>query len=194
MVRLTVVSSIVSGAKPNAATAESPSTPIASAWPGDNAYCDARAAAEAARCVRIQGFLAIKIGGGPRLPGILAASPSPRPAATPMRFDVDHHLAVFKRGAHELLVEAELVAKLQRGAPLKIKEGFDPTRPDLHLGHTVQFNKLRQLQDLGHHVVFLIGDFTGMIGDPTGRNADAAAAVAARRSRRTPRPTPTRSS
>jgi tyrosyl-tRNA synthetase len=78
---------------------------------------------------------------------------------------------VFKRGAHELLVEAELVAKLKRGAPLKIKEGFDPTRPDLHLGHTVQFNKLRQLQDLGHHVVFLIGDFTGMIGDPTGRNA-----------------------
>jgi tyrosyl-tRNA synthetase len=88
-----------------------------------------------------------------------------------MGFDVDHHLAVFKRGAHELLVEAELVAKLKRGVPLKIKEGFDPTRPDLHLGHTVQFNKLRQLQDLGHHVVFLIGDFTGMIGDPTGRNA-----------------------
>ena len=88
-----------------------------------------------------------------------------------MGFDVDHHLAVFKRGAHELLVEAELVAKLKRGVPLKIKEGFDPTRPDLHLGHTVQFNKLRQLQELGHHVVFLIGDFTGMIGDPTGRNA-----------------------
>jgi tyrosyl-tRNA synthetase len=78
---------------------------------------------------------------------------------------------VFKRGAHELLVEAELVAKLKRGVPLKVKEGFDPTRPDLHLGHTVQFNKLRQLQELGHHVVFLIGDFTGMIGDPTGRNA-----------------------
>ena len=58
----------------------------------------------------------------------------------------------------------------QRGKPLQIKEGFDPTRPDLHLGHTVQFNKLRQLQDLGHHVVFVIGDFTGMIGDPTGRN------------------------
>jgi tyrosyl-tRNA synthetase len=88
-----------------------------------------------------------------------------------MAFDVDHHLAVFKRGAEELLVESELVAKLTRGAPLKIKEGFDPTRPDLHLGHTVQFNKLRQLQDLGHHIVFLIGDFTGMIGDPTGRNA-----------------------
>src|SRR2546429_3179443 len=88
-----------------------------------------------------------------------------------MAFDVDHHLAVFKRGAEELLVESELVKKLTRGAPLKIKEGFDPTRPDLHLGHTVQFNKLRQLQDLGHHIVFLIGDFTGMIGDPTGRNA-----------------------
>jgi tyrosyl-tRNA synthetase len=88
-----------------------------------------------------------------------------------MTFDVDHHLAVFKRGAEELLVESELVAKLARGAPLTIKEGFDPTRPDLHLGHTVQFNKLRQLQDLGHRIIFLIGDFTGMIGDPTGRNA-----------------------
>jgi tyrosyl-tRNA synthetase len=87
-----------------------------------------------------------------------------------MAFDVAHHLAIFKRGAHELLVEAELAAKLQRGVPLRIKEGFDPTRPDLHLGHTVQFNKLRQLQDLGHHIIFLIGDFTGMIGDPTGRN------------------------
>src|SRR5256885_13118245 len=87
-----------------------------------------------------------------------------------MAFDVDHQMAVFKRGAEELLVESELVTKLTRGAPLKIKEGFDPTRPDLHLGHTVQFNKLRQLQDLGHHIVFLIGDFTGMIGDPTGRN------------------------
>ena len=88
-----------------------------------------------------------------------------------MAFDVDHHLAVFKRGAEELLVESELVAKLKRGKALTIKEGFDPTRPDLHLGHTVQFNKLRQLQELGHHIVFLIGDFTGMIGDPTGRNA-----------------------
>src|SRR3954462_8067482 len=87
-----------------------------------------------------------------------------------MSYDAAHHLAVFKRGADELLVERELHAKLARGAPLRIKEGFDPTRPDLHLGHTVQFNKLRQLQDLGHHVIFLIGDFTGMIGDPTGRN------------------------
>jgi tyrosyl-tRNA synthetase len=87
-----------------------------------------------------------------------------------MAVDIDHQIAVFKRGADELLVERELVAKLERGKPLRIKEGFDPTRPDLHLGHTVQFNKLRQLQDLGHHVIFLIGDFTGLIGDPTGRN------------------------
>jgi tyrosyl-tRNA synthetase len=87
-----------------------------------------------------------------------------------MRFDLAHQLAVFKRGADELIVEAELETKLKRGKPLRIKEGFDPTRPDLHLGHTVQFNKLRQLQDLGHHIIFLIGDFTGMIGDPTGRN------------------------
>jgi tyrosyl-tRNA synthetase len=88
-----------------------------------------------------------------------------------MTFDVEHHLAVFRRGADELLVESELAEKLRRGTPLRIKEGFDPTRPDLHLGHTVQFNKLRQLQDLGHHIIFLIGDFTGLIGDPTGRNA-----------------------
>jgi tyrosyl-tRNA synthetase len=87
-----------------------------------------------------------------------------------MPIDIPHQLAVFKRGADELIVEAELAAKLERGKPLRIKEGFDPTRPDLHLGHTVQFNKLKQLQDLGHHIVFLIGDFTGMIGDPTGRN------------------------
>ena len=87
-----------------------------------------------------------------------------------MTFDIDHHVAVFRRGADELIVESELRTKLARGKPLAIKEGFDPTRPDLHLGHTVQFNKLRQLQDLGHDVVFLIGDFTSLIGDPTGRN------------------------
>ncbi|HXT04587.1 MAG TPA: tyrosine--tRNA ligase [Casimicrobiaceae bacterium] len=87
-----------------------------------------------------------------------------------MAFDIDHHLAVFRRGADDLLVESELRAKLARGKPLNVKEGFDPTRPDLHLGHTVQFNKLRQLQDLGHNVVFLVGDFTTLIGDPTGRN------------------------
>ncbi len=87
-----------------------------------------------------------------------------------MSVDIPQQLAVFRRGADELLVEAELAAKLGRGTPLRIKEGFDPTRPDLHLGHTVQFNKLRQLQELGHRVLFVIGDFTGMIGDPTGRN------------------------
>jgi len=84
--------------------------------------------------------------------------------------DLQEQLAIFLRGADELLVQAELVTKLQRGQPLRIKEGFDPTRPDLHLGHTVQFNKLRQLQDIGHHVIFLIGDFTAAIGDPSGRN------------------------
>jgi tyrosyl-tRNA synthetase len=68
-----------------------------------------------------------------------------------MNVDLQHQLAVFRRGADELLVESELETKLARGKPLQIKEGFDPTRPDLHLGHTVQFNKLRQLQDLGHH-------------------------------------------
>ena len=84
--------------------------------------------------------------------------------------DIQHQLAVFRRGGDELLVEAELAAKLARGAAAH-QGGFDPTAPDLHLGHTVLFNKLRQLQDLGHHVVFVIGDFTGMIGDPTGKNA-----------------------
>ena len=82
----------------------------------------------------------------------------------------DSALEVIKRGASELLVEAELVEKLAGKRPLRIKAGFDPTAPDLHLGHTVLLNKMRQLQDLGHHVVFLIGDFTGMIGDPTGKN------------------------
>jgi len=80
-------------------------------------------------------------------------------------------LEIIKRGCAELLVEAELVEKLKSGKPLRIKAGFDPTAPDLHFGHTVLINKLRQLQDLGHHIVFLIGDFTGMIGDPSGKNA-----------------------
>ena len=84
---------------------------------------------------------------------------------------VEEQLALIKRGAEEILVESELVAKLQRGQPLRIKAGFDPTAPDLHLGHTVLINKLRQFQDLGHQVIFLIGDFTGMIGDPSGKNA-----------------------
>jgi len=79
-------------------------------------------------------------------------------------------LAQIRRGVHELLVEAELVERLASGVPLRVKAGFDPTAPDLHLGHTVLINKLRQFQDLGHEVLFLIGDFTGMIGDPTGKN------------------------
>ena len=84
---------------------------------------------------------------------------------------VQEQLSVIKRGADEVLVEAELITKLERGLPLRIKAGFDPTAPDLHLGHTVLINKLRQFQDLGHQVVFLIGDFTGMIGDPSGKSA-----------------------
>ncbi len=79
-------------------------------------------------------------------------------------------LAEIKRGCEEILLEEELIAKLKEGKPLKIKAGFDPTAPDLHLGHTVLINKLRTFQQLGHEVIFLIGDFTGMIGDPTGKN------------------------
>ena len=79
-------------------------------------------------------------------------------------------LAQIKRGADEILVEAELVERFRTGKQLRIKAGFDPTAPDLHLGHTVLINKLRQFQELGHEVLFLIGDFTGMIGDPTGKN------------------------
>lgn len=85
--------------------------------------------------------------------------------------EIKEQLEIIKRGCEELIVEADLVEKLQSGRPLRVKAGFDPTAPDLHLGHTVLINKLRQLQDLGHHVLFLIGDFTGMIGDPTGKNA-----------------------
>ncbi len=84
---------------------------------------------------------------------------------------VDDQLAEIRRGCAELLIEEELARKLRRGVPLRVKAGFDPTAPDLHLGHTVLINKLRQFQQFGHEVVFLIGDFTGLIGDPTGRNA-----------------------
>jgi len=84
---------------------------------------------------------------------------------------LDTQLATIKRGSDELLIEQELIEKLKTGKPLRVKAGFDPTAPDLHLGHTVLLNKLRQFQDLGHHVLFLIGDFTGMIGDPTGKSA-----------------------
>lgn len=84
--------------------------------------------------------------------------------------DWEQALAELKRGCEEILLEEELIAKLKEGKPLKIKAGFDPTAPDLHLGHTVLINKLRTFQQLGHEVIFLIGDFTGLIGDPTGKN------------------------
>ena len=103
-------------------------------------------------------------------------SPSTNSSATlPLSDAVQHALAVAKRGVDELLIESEFAQKLARseqtGKPLRIKLGLDPTAPDLHLGHTVVLNKMRQLQDLGHNVIFLIGDFTSMIGDPSGRNA-----------------------
>jgi tyrosyl-tRNA synthetase len=85
--------------------------------------------------------------------------------------NIKEQLEIAKRGCSELLIESEFVEKLGLQRPLRVKAGFDPTAPDLHLGHTVLINKLRQLQELGHHIIFLIGDFTGMIGDPTGKNA-----------------------
>jgi tyrosyl-tRNA synthetase len=88
-----------------------------------------------------------------------------------MTTSFEEQIAELHRGTHEVLVSAELVKKLQRGKPLKVKAGFDPTAPDLHLGHTVLLNKMRQFQQFGHEVIFLIGDFTGLIGDPSGRNA-----------------------
>lgn len=84
--------------------------------------------------------------------------------------NINQSLAIIKRGCEELLIEQELVEKLKKGVSLRIKAGFDPTAPDLHLGHTVLINKLRHFQDLGHQILFLIGDFTGMIGDPTGKS------------------------
>jgi tyrosyl-tRNA synthetase len=103
------------------------------------------------------------------------STPAAAPArALPITPEVEHALARIKRGSDELLVESELAQKLARsqqtGRPLRCKLGLDPTAPDIHVGHTVVLNKLRQLQDLGHTVIFLIGDFTSMIGDPSGRN------------------------
>ncbi len=91
---------------------------------------------------------------------------------------VDEQILAIERGAEEILTEDELRDKLASGRPLRVKAGFDPTAPDLHLGHTVLINKMRQFQDLGHEVIFLIGDFTGMIGDPSGRNATRPALTA----------------
>jgi len=85
--------------------------------------------------------------------------------------NLDQVMAELKRGTDEILLEEELQTRLKSGRKLRIKAGFDPTAPDLHLGHTVLINKMRQFQELGHDVVFLIGDFTGMIGDPSGKNA-----------------------
>ena len=84
--------------------------------------------------------------------------------------DIEAALAIIKRGADELILDADMKKKLESGRKLRIKLGLDPTAPDLHLGHTVVLNKMRQFQDLGHTVIFLIGDFTSMIGDPSGRN------------------------
>src|SRR6187200_2596056 len=83
---------------------------------------------------------------------------------------IDESIELIRRGTEEILVEEELVQRLKTNKSLRVKTGFDPTAPDLHLGHTVLLNKMRQFQDLGHEVIFLIGDFTGMIGDPTGKN------------------------
>ena len=83
---------------------------------------------------------------------------------------ITESMAILRRGVEEILLEEELIAKLKEGRPLRVKAGFDPTAPDLHLGHTVLLNKMRQLQELGHEIQFLIGDFTGMIGDPSGKN------------------------
>ena len=83
---------------------------------------------------------------------------------------IEEAIALIGRGADEILKSDELRQRLESGRPLRVKAGFDPTAPDLHLGHTVLLNKLRQFQDLGHTAIFLIGDFTGMIGDPTGKN------------------------
>jgi len=105
-----------------------------------------------------------------------SSSTPPAPSKVlPLTDSVLEALAITKRGVDELLIESEFAQKLARseqsGVPLRIKLGLDPTAPDLHLGHTVVLNKMRQLQDLGHQVIFLIGDFTSMIGDPSGRNA-----------------------
>lgn len=83
---------------------------------------------------------------------------------------IEESLKIIRRGAEEILLEEDLLARLKMGKPLRVKAGFDPTAPDLHLGHTVLLNKMRQFQDMGHEILFLIGDFTGMIGDPSGKN------------------------
>src|SRR3990167_4821233 len=88
-----------------------------------------------------------------------------------MQQTLEESLSLIEKGVDELIGRDELIEKLKAGKRLKVKAGFDPTAPDIHLGHTVLINKMRQFQDLGHEVIFLIGDFTGMIGDPSGKNA-----------------------
>src|SRR5690606_21666240 len=102
-----------------------------------------------------------------------ARSPSEHAIWEPdqMTDSIVRQLEELARGSEEILVEEELRARLREGRPLRVKAGFDPTAPDLHLGHTVLLNKMRQFQDFGHEVIFLIGDFTGMIGDPSGKSA-----------------------
>src|SRR5437868_6804924 len=101
----------------------------------------------------------------------VAKNDRPSNPETPSMKDLRQALELIKRGCDELLVETELIDKLKSGRALRVKLGMDPTAPDLHLGHTVVINKLRHFQELGHTAQFLIGDFTGMIGDPTGKNA-----------------------
>jgi tyrosyl-tRNA synthetase len=109
---------------------------------------------------------------GTRTNDNLPAAPDRFPGALHgNQMNFEDQIAELERGAHEVLTVADLRKKLTRGVPLKVNTGFDPTAPDLHLGHTVLLNKMRQFQQLGHEVTFLIGDFTGLIGDPTGRNA-----------------------
>ena len=91
-----------------------------------------------------------------------------------MQIDINKQLEIIKRGIVELIPEEELVKKLKKGKPLKIKWGADPSAPDIHLGHTVVLNKLRQFQELGHEIIFIIGDFTALIGDPSGRSDSVA--------------------
>lgn len=110
----------------------------------------------------------LKCGAGVRCAMVISARLPDTPTVMPT---IRESLEVIKRGSEEILLEKDLLAKLEEGRPLRVKAGFDPTAPDLHLGHTVLVNKMRQFQDLGHHALFLIGDFTGLIGDPSGRDS-----------------------
>ena len=157
----------MSGASANAATPKSASAAIAIPWRG----ASTRERVLPALCAKIGALCAAMVRTF-RAKLRFYRTPRGAAAAAPpdMSFDLDHHLAVFKRGTDELIVESELAEKLKRGKPLRIKEGFDPTRPDLHLGHTVLIRKMKHFQDMGHTVIFVIGDGTARIGDPTGRN------------------------